>query len=111
MDKTNMPLKRPRKHIDAFKGVYRLNPPSPAVERWREHRRESKWGWLQRIFKVFESVRDWFGGCFGGMFGSNWGARRSGPKPEKRYPLWFRNRVARRRRREEIAKESRRVNR
>ena len=104
MDKTNMSLKRPRNRVGYFNTKKFTSPKHQAETRRQKQYRRNDLSWLHQIFKAFASVRRWFGGMF--SFG-----RKSGPKPEKRYPLWFRNRVARRRRREKIAKESRRMNR
>jgi len=107
MDKPNMPLRRPRKHMDAFKHSLFVPPKHKAeMERQKRYRKDDL-SWLEKIFKVFESVRDWFGG----WFGVHEDVRVTRKKPDKRYPLWFRNRIARNRRRNKIARESRRRNR
>ena len=111
MDKTNMPLKRPRKHMDAFKHSLFIPPKHKAeMERQKRYRKDDL-SWLKKIFKVFESVRDWFGGWFGGWFGPEPGVRISSAKPEKRYPHWFNKRIARNRRRRKLGNINRKRNR
>jgi len=100
MDKSNTPLKRPRKHMDAFKHSIFVPPKHKAeMERQKRYRKESK-SWLDTIFQTFKKVARWFG----------WGRKYKDSKGRGHSRCWEKRR-ARNRRRNQIAKESRRRNR
>ncbi len=106
MDKASMPKRRNKKPLNLFRNRVSEKKERVVLQKKKLYHKE-KLGWLKTIFKVFEKVWDWFGGYFGRPVEIN----KPRAKVDPQHPRWFERRIARNRRRNKIAKESRRRNR
>lgn len=106
MDKAQSPVRRNRKPLNLFRNRVSEQKERIVLKRKKLYRKD-KLTWLKTIFKGFKKVFNWIGG----YFGKPQQVVRSTIKPEKRYPHWFCKRIGRNRRRNKIAKASRRANR
>ncbi len=110
MDKANMPKRRNKKPLNLFRNRVSEKKERVVLQKKKLYHKE-KLGWLKTIFKVFEKVWDWFGGYFGRPVEIPVERNKPRAKVDPQHPRWFERRIARNRRRNKIAKESRKRNR